>query len=110
MNKYKPILLLVLVFIQGTICGVVGTRLVIRHWVRLALQHPDRVWILVEHRLAVRLDLTPEQRTRTSAILATARHEFQQLRAETQPRHAAIVERLHGELIQLLTPDQREQF
>jgi len=110
MKKWQAIWLLVLVFGLGVLCGVVGTRAVVRLAVRTALQQPDRVWTRFEQRLAANLDLTPEQRLKVAQVLAIARREFQQLRVETRPRSVAIMDRVESDLAAVLTPGQQEQL
>jgi len=110
MKKRRAVLLLVLVFGLGVLCGVVGTRVVVRLAVRTALQQPDRVWTRFERRLAAELDLTPEQQLRAYEVLATARRALQEFRSETRPRYAAIVDQALTNLAPVLTPSQQEQL
>jgi hypothetical protein len=110
MRKWQAVWLLVLIFGLGVLCGVVGTRAVMRFAVRAALQQPDRVWTRFEQRVAAHLNLTPKQRLEVARVLATARRDLQQLRVETRPRSAAIMDRLESDLAAVLTPAQQDQL
>ena len=90
--------------------GVVGTRVAVRLAVRTALQQPERVWVRFERRLAAELDLTLEQQRRVSEVLATSRRALQQLRSETRPRYAAVVDQALTHLASDLTPAQQEKL
>ena len=110
MYKFKPWLLLILVFLAGLVCGVVGTRQVMRHMVFLALRSPDRMRDRMERRLTSDLTLTPEQRVKAHTILLSTYAQLQQLRTELGPRYLAIVDQAQSELSTMLTPEQRVTF
>ena len=110
MKKLKPILLLLLVFLSGVAVGVVATRLVVRNMVRQTIANPNLVRDRIEHDLAVRLDLSSEQRAKVRAVLERSHEEMRQLRMEVQPRFADITKRAETEIRETLTPEQRAEF
>lgn len=56
------------------------------------------------------LGLNPDQRERVSKVLEETRSEFQKLRAETQPRFAAIQEGSRAKIREILTDEQRQKY
>ena len=110
MNKLKPVLLLVLVFLAGLAVGVVGTRLVVRQMVRTAIERPDRVRLMLERRLDRRLNLTADQQAQVHDILTNAQAQIQDLRREFRPQLGRVVMQANREITAILTPGQRVRF
>ena len=110
MNKLKPVLLLVLVFLAGIAVGVVGTRLFVRQLVRTAMERPDRIRLMMERRLERQLDLTAGQQAQVHDILTNSQAQIQDLRQEFRPQLAAIVMKANRDIIAILTPEQRVRF
>lgn len=110
MNKLKPVLLLLLVFLAGIAVGVVGTRLFVRQLVRTAVERPEQVRLRVERRLERRLDLTPEQQARVHEILTNSQAQIQSLRREFRPQMAVIVMKANRDIMTILTPEQQRRY
>jgi len=110
MKTFKLLLLVGLVFLAGAVAGVVGTRIAIRHWMRSALQRPQMVQMLIEHRLKRQLRLDTNQQAQVHQILTDARGQFRGLRQEYRPQVVLIVSNADAEISALLTPAQQEQF
>jgi len=110
MKTFKLLLLIGLVFLAGTVAGVVGTRIAIRHWVRSALQHPQLVQMFVERRLDRQLRLDASQQVQVHRILTDARGQLRSLRQEYRPQVVLIVSNADAKISALLTLAQQEQF
>jgi hypothetical protein len=70
-------------------------------------RHPRRELL---DRLDAKLDLTGEQRLRVDSVLARREADMRALRDQVRPRFDSIASRTRGDLLQILTPDQRERF
>jgi Spy/CpxP family protein refolding chaperone len=110
MKNYKSILLLVLVFLAGTVTGVVGTRAVLRHIVHQAILHPDRAQAFMERSLARRLQLDTEQQAKLHQIFMDAHARLKDLRHEYQPQFFEVLSNADGQITALLTPEQQAKF
>ncbi|HKU61396.1 MAG TPA: hypothetical protein VJQ44_09290 [Gemmatimonadales bacterium] len=61
-------------------------------------------------RLDASLDLTGEQRARVDSVLARREADMRALRDQVRPRFDSIAGRTRTDLLQILTPGQRERF
>lgn len=110
MNRLKPWLLLILIFVAGFAGGVVVTRVAVRRAVKQTLNNPNLLLDKIERRMAGRLKLDQEQRAKTHEILLQSHEELKALRVEFQPRFLTILEHTRSEVSAVLTPAQREKF
>jgi len=110
MKTFKSILLLVLVFFAGGVTGVVVTRAVVRHMVREAILHPDRVQTVMERTLTRRLRLDDEQQVKLHQILLDAHGQLQALRQQYRPQLAEVFSNANEQITLLLTPEQQARF
>ncbi len=110
MSKYKPILLLVLVFFAGIAVGVVGTRIVVRRLVSTAIQQPEQVRLMLERRLTRQLQLDAPQREKLHQILLDTHGKIKDIRQEFRPRVVTVRSQANDDINQILTPEQRERF
>jgi hypothetical protein len=110
MKNWKPLLLLLLVFVTGFTGGVVATRMAVRHFVRQAIRDPDFMRTAVEKRIALRLRLNPEQRSKLHGVLLQTQGELKTLRLEFQPRFLTIINQAQTDIDAFLTPEQRARF
>ncbi len=110
MKTFRLLLLIGLVFLAGAVAGVVGTRIVIRHWVRAAIQRPQMVQTLIERRLQRQLRLDANQRAQVHQILTGAGGRLKNLRHEYRPQVILIVTNADMEISALLTPAQQERY
>ena len=106
MNKFKPALALLLVFVAGTVFGVVGTRMVVRSVIREVITHPNKVPQRIELNLVKRLKLDPEQKTKVHEILADSQKQLRPLRMESMN----ILSNAQVKISEILTEEQRRQF
>ena len=110
MKRFKPWLVLALVFITGLIVGVVATRIAVRHFVKVAITQPDRLRDRIEQNMTRRLSLTAEQRVKVHASLVQAHERLKTLRQEVQPRFKTILDDARDEIATTLTPEQKLKF
>jgi hypothetical protein len=110
MKLFKSWLLLALVFAAGIVVGVVGTRVVVRHLVREAIVHPEKVQAVVERNLARRLRLDSGQQLKLHQILSDTHGEMKDLRRKYQPHFFEVVSNADGQITAILTPEQQAKF
>jgi len=110
MKRFRPWLVVALVFLAGAVFGVVATRIVVRHIVRTAILQPERMRERIERDLTRKLKLTEEQRPNVHATLIQAHERLQALRQEFQPRFVLIITQAQQEVSAVLAPEQRERF
>jgi hypothetical protein len=110
MNKTKAALLILMIFLAGAAAGVVGTRMVVRHWMAQAASRPERLRELVERHMAARLRLDTGQRQKVDEILAQTQAQVRALRARFTPEFTEILSNAQSEISAVLRPDQQERF
>lgn len=110
MKNWKSILLLVLVFFAGLAVGMVGTRIVVRRTVQLAIIHPEKAQVFFERNLARRLQLDSDQQAKLHAILVDTRVQLRDLRKQIQPQAAGILRGADAKISALLTPEQQARY
>jgi Spy/CpxP family protein refolding chaperone len=110
MKQFKSWLLLALIFLAGMVVGVVGTRVVVRHFVRDAIMHPEKVQAVMERNLTRRLRLDDGQQSKLHQILSDAHGEMKALQREYQPRIFEVVSNADGQIAAILTPEQQAKF
>ena len=114
MNRIAALSAVFGLFIVGVLVGVIGTHLWQGHapWrpgdlhSRGPMGHEGR---FVDH-LVQQLGLTDEQKNEIEAILAESRIEADALRNKVLPEVRAHMEGTHQRLLEVLTPEQREEF
>lgn len=106
MNKFKPALALLLVFVAGTVFGVVGTRMVVRSVIREVIHHPNVAQERIELNLVKRLKLNPEQKAKVHEVLVDSQKQIRPLRIESMN----ILSNAQVKISDILTEDQRRQF
>jgi hypothetical protein len=110
MKTLKLSLLIALVFLAGVAAGVVGTRIVIRHWINTAVQRPQNFQMLLERNLRWRLHLDAHQRVEVHQILTSARFQLRDLRQEYRPQVVAVLTNTEAQISAVLTPEQEARF
>jgi hypothetical protein len=106
MNKFKPALVLLLVFVAGTVFGVVGTRMVVRSVIREVIKHPNLAQERIELNLVKRLKLNPEQKAKVHEVLVDSQKQIRPLRIESMN----ILSNAQVKIWDILTEEQRRQF
>ena len=110
MKTFKLLALVTLVFLAGVAAGVVGTRLVIRHWVNTAVQRPENFQLLLERNLRWQLRLDARQRVEVHRILTDTRVQLRDLRQEYRPQVVAVLTNTEAQISAILTPEQQSRF
>jgi hypothetical protein len=110
MKLFKSLLLLALMFFAGIVVGVVGTRVVVRHIVRDAILHPEKMQAAMERNLTRRLRLDSEQKMKLRQILSDAHGRLKDLRREYQPQVFEVLSNANGQITAILTPEQQARF
>jgi len=110
MKSFKPLVLLLLVFVAGIIVGVISTRVVVRQVIRSVVANPDLIWTRIERALAADLKLNPEQSATVHRILSETHDQVRNLRTEYQPRVLPMIEKDRADIAATLTPEQRAKF
>ena len=106
MNKFKPALVLLLVFVAGTVFGVVGTRMVVRSVIREVIKHPNLAQERIELNLVKRLKLNPEQKAKVHEVLVDSQKQIRPLRIESMN----ILSNAQVKISDILNEEQRRQF
>jgi hypothetical protein len=110
MKTFKSLLLLALVFVAGIAVGVIGTRLVVRHMVQVAITQPDEIQSLLERNLARKLRLEPGQQLKLREILTQTHAKMTDLRREYRPQMLLILTGADNRITDMLTPQQRARY
>ena len=110
MKTFKSLLLLALVFVAGIAMGVIGTRLVVRHMVQIAVTQPDEIQSLLERNLARKLRLEPGQQLKLREILTQTHTKMADLRHEYRPQMLLILTGADNRITEMLTPQQRARY
>ena len=104
------LVLLVLVFVFGVICGSGVTLLAVVRRARREIAQPELRVARTSARLARRLDLTPEQQDRLREILERQQADFAGLRRQVAPDVVARLRQTDREMRDILTPQQQAEW
>ena len=106
MNKFKPALALLLVFVAGAVFGVVGTRMVVRSVIQEVIKHPNLAQERIELNLVKKLKLNPEQKAKVHEVLVDSQKQIRPLRMESMN----ILSNAQVKISDILTEEQRRLF
>jgi len=98
-----------LIFLTGTLVGVMGTRVVFRHMLAEALELPSILSDSVEKTLDS-LSLDPDEHDTIMRALSESLAERQALKEEFRSRFLNIATETRRKIDSELTPEQRRQF
>jgi len=104
------LVLLVLVFVFGVVCGSGVTLLAIARRARQEIAQPELRVARTAARLARRLDLTAEQQDQLSEILERQQADFASLRRQVAPEVVARLRQTDREMQAILTPQQQTEW
>ena len=114
MNKWKPTVALILVFVAGFAMGVMATRMVVRRVVNQMLNDPQmaqqRAVGQLELRLSNQLELSPVQQREVRQILRQAQQQIRGIRQASQPRIAEVNSNAAAQIRLVLTTEQQQRF
>ena len=103
-SKFKPWLLLAVIFIVGVVTGSALTIGLASHFLHPpGGQQVGRLWMA---QLVRRLDLTADQQAKIEPILVDARTQIQSLHRDEVERGSQIFKATHDRISALLTPEQ----
>lgn len=105
-TKLKVWLVLVVVFLLGSITGAALTGL----YLARSGNRPERSAQTRFEKMRVELNLTDEQTKAVSAILDETRNDYKALRAELRPRFDEPRQKARARIRALLTPEQQQKF
>ena len=108
MRRARAGLILLGVFVLGTLSGVFATGAVLAY--RFPSTAPRQVEKLVVHRLSRRLHLDAGQRQTLEKVADHARGQLAQVRNEIVSKVESVLEQAYQELMPSLRPDQRKEF
>jgi Spy/CpxP family protein refolding chaperone len=103
-NRWQVRFAAAIIFVLGFAAGVLALN-VYRSWARNDGPPRDRI-----ERLAERLQLTADQKTRVQEIFADTREQLRAVRRESEPKMNEIRRQADGRLQTVLTPEQWEKF
>src|SRR5438552_14275374 len=106
-TRLKVLLVLVVVFVLGSITGAALTGL---YRSRAGADRPEKAMHERFDKMRRELNLTDEQTKSFSAILDDTRNEYHSLRAELRPRFEEPRQKARIKIRALLTPDQQQKF
>lgn len=106
-TKFKIWLVLVVVFVLGSITGAALTGL---YRSRAGSDRPERSARDRFEKMSRELDLTDDQKKSVSAILDDARNEYRALRTELRPRFEEPRQKARARIRALLAPEQQKKF
>ena len=111
MNRWKPILGVLLVFLLGALAGAAVVHRVDRQSVEAVLAGRGGATAdLIVRRLTRSLDLDPAQRDQVRAIVTETRRDIVEIRKPVQAKIEEALERSRGRVREILRPDQQEKF
>ena len=110
MKNLKVWLVVAAVFVAGFVAGVVVTRAVVRRAVTQVVMNPDRLRLIIEKRMAARLKLDAEQRSKVDQILTRTQEDLKTLRQQFAPPFQVILANAQTDISAILTPEQNERF
>jgi len=108
-TKSKLTVGITLIFLTGTLVGVMGTRVVFRHMLAEALERPSILSDSVESSLDS-LSLKPDEHDTIMTLLSESLTERKALREEFRSRFLNILTETRRKIDNELTPEQRRQF
>ena len=98
-----------LIFLAGTLVGVMSTRIVFRHMLAEALELPSILSDSVEKTIDS-LSLDPDEHDTIMRVLSESLAESQALKEEFRSRFLNIATETRRKIDNELTPEQRRQF
>ncbi len=107
--RWKLVAGFFLVFIAGLIAGAFLGAAHVRH-IRADFEHHEALTERIRSRMKSRLDLTPEQMTKTAPIFDKTARQIEDIRKETNRRIHETFAAADDELAPALTPEQRAKL
>lgn len=111
MKNTRPIYCIMVVFVLGTLCGVLGTHLYYKCRMDSIIsgRGQNREERLV-NRLDRKLDLDARQKEQVRVIVRETQQEIRQVRRQFRPQMEAAIEKAQKKISVLLTVEQRKKY
>lgn len=111
MKNIRPIYCILVVFVLGTLCGVLGTHLFYKCRMDsiIGARRANREEMLVEM-FDRKLDLDARQKEQVRAIVHETQEEVRQVRRQFRPQMEAAIGKGQVKISALLTPEQRKKY
>jgi len=111
MKNIRPIYCILVVFVLGTLCGVLGTHLFYncRMDSIIGARGANREERLMEM-LDRKLDLNATQEVQVRAIVRETQEEVRQVRRQFRPQMEAAIGKGQVKISALLTPEQQKKY
>jgi len=103
-------LLMLVIFLSGTIVGAGGTLLAVRQRVLHKIHHPQEVPAAVTARLRRKFDLSDKQAQQVETILRSRQGEILTLRRQFQPQLEGQLDKVASEIADVLDNQQRGRW
>ncbi|BBO70961.1 hypothetical protein DSCA_48910 [Desulfosarcina alkanivorans] len=111
MNRWKVIAGILMIFILGAFCGVIGSGLFLKHRIKRFMDPagpPPPIRFL--QRQFDDFQLSAEQQARIDALFDDMHREFDELFRKSQPEFKALFDRYLSQIREVLRPDQQEKL
>lgn len=109
LRNWKIILSLTAIFVAGAVTGSVITFQVVKSIVR-SRTNPDQWSARIMREYRHHLQLTPDQVEHIKPRMMEANRQMKLMRTDLMQQHGQIYRQIHSEIMQVLTPQQREAF
>jgi hypothetical protein len=111
MNRWKVIAGILLIFILGAFCGVIGSGVLLKHRIKRFMDPagpPPPIRVL--QRQLDAFELSEDQRVRVDALVDAMHREFTDFFRKTQPQFKAVFDRHVSQIRAVLDPVQQKQL
>ncbi|MBI2301427.1 MAG: hypothetical protein HYU66_21185 [Armatimonadetes bacterium] len=109
-SKARGVLVMLLVFGSGVVCGGGATVLVAAKVARVLIREPDRAAGWIARRVSHKLRLDPEQRQQVAEIVRSHREAIRQIREQAMPDVKREVNAIFQEIDEVLRPEQQTRW
>jgi len=109
-RRWRMVAFVFVLLTAGFIAGGATAAIVIRHMVRDAMLHPERMPQRMTKRLSRRLDLTDQQQQHVLAILTARQKRLQAIRRRVQPEVLTELEQAKREIAVVLDAEQAAEW
>ena len=109
-RHWLRILLVLVVFLSGSIVGSGVTVMAMLHRARTLAQHPEFIPARLAERIRNRVGLTPEQTAQVRQILIRRQKAINEIRQDVRPQVARELDGSYEEISAELTPEQKQAW
>lgn len=109
-RRWPRVVLMVVIFLSGTVVGGVVARIVTREQILAMLKHPERVPDRILPHLRTSLGLTSEQAQRVNEIVRRRHATMESLRARSYPGLLVEFHAMRDEVKEVLSSEQQARW